>query len=300
MSWFFFALLAPALYALVVFIDKFIVSKKVKDYRCMPVYASLMGLLSGTVIWFFTGRPVLPLNDAFIVVFAGVLTTISFVMYYKAVLDEDASTINLFFQLGPVFILILAFFFLGEKLNFKQLIGFVVICYSIYGASINSNQKRKKKGISKALIYILIYDILWAISAILMKFALNANSLSQIISYQNWGVALGGVGIFLLVPSIRLSFLTSVKTIKTNVVGMMLSNELLFVLARTVTYIAYSLGSVAVVGLLEGTQVFYGILYGWLFTLLAPTKFSEDINKKTIRRKIFFAVLLFVGIILVH
>lgn len=298
MNWLLFALLAPALYALVVFIDKYVVSKEVKDYSCMPLYSAMTGLLSGTIVWFVTGRPLLPLPDVAIVLASGVLTALSFVFYFKAILDEDASTVNLFFQLGPIFMLVLAFFFLGEKLGIKQCVGFTIIFGAVFLASYTPTKKGKSK-ISKALLYILIYDSLWAISAILIKFALHANTLSQLISYQNWGVALGGLGIFSFLPSIRISFLKSLRTIKKKVILLMMFNELLFIVARVVTYVAYSLGTVTLVGLLEGTQVFYGVFYGWILTLVFPKFFNEDITKKTLFRKATLAMILFLGIIFV-
>ena len=300
MNWLFFALLAPAVYALVVFIDKYIVSKEVKDYLCMPLYASVVGFFFGTIAWFLAGRPLLPFYDAILTLGAGILTIISFVMYYHALLLEDASNINLFFQMGPMFIFILAFLFLREKLNARQIIGFVIIFYAVYHASLLHGRKGQPVHTSKALIYIFIYDILWALSAILMKLALKVNTFSQIISYQNWGVALGGIGIYFLVPSMHQSFIKSLCIIKKRFIGIMMLNEFLFVLARSVTYLAYSLGLVAIVGVLEGTQVFYGLFYGWSLTKLLPKSFNENITRTTLRRKVFLAGILFAGIFLIY
>ena len=71
-SWLFFALLAPAIYALVVFIDKYVVSKEIKDYLCMPIYSAIVGLIAGTLLWLVFGRPLLSFKDTIIVFSVGI------------------------------------------------------------------------------------------------------------------------------------------------------------------------------------------------------------------------------------
>ena len=74
MNWIFFALLAPAVFSVVNFTDKYIVEKEVKNYNGMPIYQTLMGLIIGTLFWIINGYPVLSIRDASIVIFTGILT----------------------------------------------------------------------------------------------------------------------------------------------------------------------------------------------------------------------------------
>ena len=41
MSWLFFALLAPAIDTIIVYIDRFVIEQEVKDYRGLAVFDSL-------------------------------------------------------------------------------------------------------------------------------------------------------------------------------------------------------------------------------------------------------------------
>jgi len=50
------------------------------------------------------------------------------------------------------------------------------------------------------------------------------------------------------------------------------------------------------VGVLGGTQTFYGILYGGVLTWLFPSFFHENIAKRDIAAKIACSIVLFVGI----
>lgn len=299
MNWLFFALLAPAIYAVVVFIDKYIVSRGISDYRCMPIYVGIMGFLGGTVVWILTNFPILDLIDALMVFLAGILTAVSTVVYYKAIMQEEASKINIYFQIGPVLISIFAYLILGERLSSQQFAGFILITSAIIAISQEHRKSRNILRISPALLLIFYYDIMWAASAILMKFALGVNSLSKIISYQSWGVTMGSLIIFLTSRSIRHAFLMSLQTIKVQTVGAIATNEALFILARSLTYFAYILGPLALVSVLEGTQIYFGIFYGWFLMSIAPSIFREDISIGGLKKKFFFATILLTGIWLI-
>ena len=299
-KWIIYALLAPALYALVVFIDKYVVSKHVKDYRCMPIYAGIMGFVGGTLIWLLTGRPLLNPFDTFIALTTGFLTTIAFVAYYKALSKEEPSKINIFFQLSPVFVLLLSWLILGEKITLQQLIGFALIVVAALSVSVERNKKTKNKFfISKGLLYIVFYNILFAVSAVLIKLTLNFNTLATILSYPSWGAGLGALVLYIFSSGIRTSFHESISSINKKALLIMLSNEAIFIFARAITYLAYSLGLVALVSALEGAQVFYGIGYGWIVTIIAPGIILEDISKKNIITKLLAAIILVFGIWLI-
>lgn len=93
-----------------------------------------------------------------------------------------------------------------------------------------------------------------------------------------------------------MAFHESFRSVGKVTLGVMFFNEILFIISKAFTFLAISLGPVALVGVLGGTQVFYGFLYGILLTLLFPKIFQEDISKNEIVKKLLFAVILFIGI----
>lgn len=297
MNWIFFALLSPAVYALVNFIDKHLVSNAVKDYRAMPIYTSIVAFIAGTLFWIVTGFPVLGLRDAVIVIFTGMLAIWSLFFYFKALADEETTTIIILFQMLPVLSLIFGYVILGETISFRQLIGFIFIIAAAIGISIRPLEKNEKF-FSSAFILILAYNVMWALSGVLVKFAINANSLPKIISFESWGIAGGGLIVFLLSSSIRKAFMKNTKFIKKNVLGILFLNEALFVLAKSLAFYAYILGAVALVSVLSSTQVFFGILYGFTLTKVFPKLFKEDISSRGLTKKIALALLVGVGILL--
>lgn len=297
MNWVFLALLAPAVYTVVNFLDKYLVSNEVKDYKAMPIYGTIVGLVVGTIFWVLTGFPVLSTFDAAIVLFTGMLTMWGVPIYFKVMSEEETTTVIILLQTIPVISLILAFFLLNEAISTKQFIGFIIILTSAAIASLNST-KGKFFSLSSSFFLVLIFNLMWALSGVLIKFAINANSFAQILSYESWGLGIGGVMLFILFPSIRNAFLKNIKSVRKRTLNVLFINEFIFVLAKGITFFAYSLGPVALVSVIGGTQVFFGLIYGFILTTLFPKFFKEDISRNTLLRKGFLAFLVLIGIFL--
>jgi len=80
----------------------------------------------------------------------------------------------------------------------------------------------------------------------------------------------------------------------------MFSNELIFVIAKSITFFAYSIGTASLVSVVGSTQVFFGVVYGCLLTIFFPKIIKEDISKEELLKKVIAAVVLFVGLWLVY
>lgn len=120
--------------------------------------------------------------------------------------------------------------------------------------------------LNKALILVLIADAFWAVAAVLVTLAINANSFTEILSYESWGIGVGGLILYLFFPKKRRAFHKTVQTAGLKIIFIVFVNEVIFVIAKSVTYYAYSLGPTAQVSVLGGTQVLFGVLYGWFLT----------------------------------
>ncbi len=301
MSWIVPALLAPAMYAIVSFIDKYLLSKVVKDYNAMPVYTGIVGFIAGTLFWFAAGLPMLPPKDAIIILTTGILTGTSLYVYFRALSMEEASSINIFFQTFPIFSLILSKLFLNETLSVNQYAGFILIFSSGIIMSYEPTSKSKKHfGLSPAFLLILAYNFLWATAGILMKFTSSTNSFKSLVSFESWGVGVGGILLFLFFPNIRKAFLKSTKKMNVKALSIIGLNEGVFVLAKSFTFYAFSIGPVALVSVLETTQSVFALIYGYILTLIAPNTFKEDISKRGLFKKMVAIAFVVVGVLLVN
>lgn len=298
MSWLFFAILAPLFYAVVVFIDKYILEKEVRNYLAIPIYTATIAAIFGVLIWVITGFPSLSLRDSLLIILTGILTIFGVATYFKALSSDQASTITILFQMTPIITLILSSLLLGEKISLMQFLGFLAILSATVGISSSSNFK--KISFSNNFLLILITDFFWASAYVLFKFVVGTNSFATVISYEGFGIGVGGFILYHFFPSIKNAFQSISKTIKARVFLFIVINEGIFLLSRLLTYWAISKGPVALVNVVGGTQVIFAILYGFILTMIAPKIFKESISFKGLSKKIIFAILVLIGLWLVQ
>lgn len=294
MNWLLLALLAPAVYAIVNFIDKYILEGEVEDWRSLPTYSSIMAVVFGIFLWVITGFPLLGIKDAVLVMFTGMLTIWGAVFYFKALSNNETSKIIILFQLGPLITLFLSFVFLKEMISSLQLLGFFLILFATLTISVDKKQSKYK--FSAVFILILLADLLWALSYVVFKYVSNSASFAKIISFESWGFALGGFVLYFLFPSFRKAFVKTQKKVRKVALVLILLNEGIFLVAKLLTFLAISLGPVALVNVVGGTQVFFGIFYGFVLTKLVPKIFQENINKEGVAKKIIMAILTLAGL----
>lgn len=298
MNWLFFALLAPAVYAIVVFVDKYILEKEVTDYLGMPIYSAVIAAIFGVLIWIGTGFPQLSLRDSILIIFTGILTVFGLASYFKALASDEASKITILFQMTPVITLILSYFLLGDKLSFPQFVGFMLILISTIGISVNKSVK--KFYFSSVFFLILLTDFLWAFAFVLFKFVTETNSFTDVISYESLGMGVGGFILYNLFPSIKHAFEKTNKKVGSRVFWFIVINEGVFLISRLLTYLAISKGPVALVDVIGGTQVIFALVYGFALTKIFPKIFREDISKKGLSKKLIIVVLVILGLGLIQ
>lgn len=296
MIWLFSALCGAAIHAVANFIDKYILEKEITDYKVIPIYTAIVSFAFGLIFWALAGYPLLSLRDGIIIVSTGIISAWALIFYFKALSVEETSTVIILFQMTPVITLILAFLLLKESVNATQFVGF--LCVLTATTLISFKKKGARKTFSSAFFYIILFDLLQAISALLIKYTLNFNSFKTIVSWESLGLTLGGISIYLVIPSIRKSFHHSLRTIKKRVISIIALNDLLFIFGKLFFFFAFSKGTVSLVKVLESTQVFFGILYGALLNLTYPLIFKEKITRQTLTKKLIAGLLLLEGIIL--
>ena len=297
MNWLFFALIATAIVSFVVFIDKYILEKEVKDYRGMPIYGAIMAVIFGTVFWLTNGFPSLTTRDMLLVLLTGVLNVFASAFYFKVVADEEASKVLILIQFSPVIVLILSALFLKETISLQQLAGFLLILIGTIGVTVKKQDLTFS--LSPTFLFMLLATLCWSSSSVLFKFVIDSNSFIKVVSYESWGMGIGGVILYLSFPSIRNAFHRINKTISKKALTVIFINEGLYVASRLLTFLALSMGSVALVTVVESTSVFFGIILGWILMLFAPKIFHEDTTKEGLMKKFLLAITVFIGIMLI-
>lgn len=296
MNWIFLALLAPFVYAINVFLDKYLISAKIPNYRSLPIFGMILSIPVFLVLGLFGGFGSVSFKDGLLILVTGIITIWGFSLYLEALIAEETSIIIVLMQLVPALVAILSYFVLEETMNSKQLLGFTLLLSASILVSLKKEKSRFK--VSRGLIYILLADVAWAFTYILIKFTSEKISFTSLIAYESMGVTIGGLVLLFFVPPIKKAFNKTIKTIKKPVLGLVLFNESFFLGGKIITYMAVTLGPAALVSVLGSTQIFYGILLGILLTLLLPKVFKEDLSKTSLLKKGALSLLAFTGVCL--
>ncbi|HSX41302.1 MAG TPA: EamA family transporter [Candidatus Saccharimonadales bacterium] len=295
MNWLWLALIAPAIYTVVMFLDKYVVEHKVSDYRGVPIYGAITAAVAGTVIWLGSGQPSVAPATAFLILTAGFITLWAYVIYFHAIAKSEASYIIAMLQLVPVFVLPLSYILLGEVLSLWKIVGFLLVVVSALALSVGKPSEKVR--LNESFYLMLLTSLLIALSFIVIKFAfIGKNDFVNVLIYESWGVATGGLVAFLLLKKVRRAFLESFNNVGGSVLGIMFTNEILFLVSKAITFLAIALGSVAIVTALGSTQVFYGILYGVILSTAFPKIFSEETAASQVITKVSLAAIMFVGV----
>lgn len=297
MNWLIFALLAPLVFTVVNFVDKLILEKHIRNPLMMSPFVSVMALLNGTILWVLTGFPVLSLHDTVIVMFTGLLTAFGAVLYYRALATEETSKVIVLIQIQPVMVLTLAFLLLNETITALQMVGFVLILGAVLALSV----RKGMGGIPRStLIPLIIVNFLWSLSVVLFKFVVETGDFTPFLAYESWGLTLGGLIIYVFFSPVRRAFHENIRQVPRKALGMIALNETIFLAAKLMTLAAVALGPTALVSVLGGTQVFFGIVAGWLLTVVVPSVYKENITRSELLRKGAVALVLFAGIGLIN
>lgn len=302
MSWLPFALLAPFIMTLVNFADKYIMERYIPDAGAILIYLALVNLgISIPILW-LPGFPDFSTLDMLALILTGVLTITGNIFYFRALTNEDTSTITLLLQLTPVVTLILSVIFLNDIPTTRQLLGFALILLATAGIAWRGQETATMRS-PATLPLMLIAALIWSVSVvisdtILDRLVVDVPSLLTATASTGLGYFVGGIGIYLLLPDLRQRFNRHLNQERLRPFPPVIGLELLFFLRQITLFMAISLGPVALVTVVGGTAVFFGIALGVTLTVLLPTVFKENIQPAILRKKALWAVILFIGIAL--
>ena len=157
------SIFAPFLWAMTNHIDKYMLTKIDTGKSNIKVLLVFSTFISGLIIsplWlilsnFSVGIKPIALICILLASWFCILTT---TLYFKAIEENDASFIIVFYQLVPVFSYIFAFLLFKETLTVRQIIGSLIILLSAIIISIEFKEKNNKKKL-KALILMTLSSL---------------------------------------------------------------------------------------------------------------------------------------------
>lgn len=297
MQWFFIALGAPFLWAMVNIFDQYLVDRYSTGTRGsggLVLFSSLIGIVvAGTIGIFTPGVFNIPLLDKVLLVTTGGLTIAWVILYLFTLEIEEISSVVPWFLTIPIFGYILGYVFLGETLTTQQQLGSLVTMLGVLLISIDFSKQNKGFKWRPAL-YMIGACIMLAVSGIIFKYVTIGENFWISSFWEYAGLGLFGVLIYMFVPKYRNEFKLMNKEGGRNILALNITSELMTIMGNLLTNYAILLAPITMVYLVGSFQPAL-VLILTIFT----TKFFPNILKEDISKSVLIYKWLAIGIMLV-
>src|SRR5215470_6405556 len=271
MSWLYFALAGPVLWAISTHLDKYLVERyfKSSNVAVMLIFTSLAALLLMPFIWWF--EPTVIARDAVaigLIMMSGLLYIGALFFYLKALQGDEASVVALFFEASPLFSYGLGYIVLGETLSTAQLAGGALIITGTLIVSIRAGQPRGR--------------VRWRLAALMItcSFALALGTLIFkvfAVSGEFWPTTfwlLAGQAIFgallLAISSYRRQFVDVLRANTAALLTINATNELINLGGALSNRYALLLAPLSIVQAIGSTTTLFVFLFGVVLSYCCP------------------------------
>src|SRR5258708_26442855 len=174
MSWLFFATATYVFYTVTNFIEKFLIDKKIQYPSTVTIISGFLSFVVGIAIFAMQGFQLLPVLQIVLLFISGILLTFYLIPYFHALSIDDASRVVPLFQFFPVFVLIISYLFLHERLSVQQMSGFLFV--TIGGLLLGLEHINVKVfRLRKSFWYMMLASFFYALTGIIFKYVVTTH-----------------------------------------------------------------------------------------------------------------------------
>ena len=302
MTWFFIALGAPFLWALVNISDQYLVKKYSVGHRGsggLVLYSSLVGVIIAILIGIFTpGIFEIPTVDKLILFLSGGLTILWIIIYLYTIEIEDISSIIPWFLTIPIFGYILGYLFLGETLTMMQLVGSAVVLFGVLLISIDFSLEERSKFKWKPALYMILCCLIIAVIGVIFKYVTIVERFWVSSFWEYFGLGMFGIFIYLYVPKYRREFNYMNKQGGKKIFTLNIAREVFTILGNFLTNYAILLAPITMVYLVGTFQPAIVLVLVIICTKFFPKIITEKIHRQILIPKIIAIAIMIIGSIL--
>ncbi|MBD3310251.1 EamA family transporter [Candidatus Woesearchaeota archaeon] len=297
MNWVLLALLSYAIWAVCNILAKVIRDRHIRSSFSYTVLVGFIGLVSLAVIP-FTKFSIPPPGYLILAIITGMLYFLAILPFLKALSMEEVSRVIPLWQMKPVFVLVLAWVLIGERLAAWDYAGFALI---LAGGMII--QTRTFKGLlrpGKAFYLMLFSSIVFAIIYTLVKYLYLHIPYAEGFVFTRIGTFLASVLALAFFSKQRKKFTKTVREVRARSGMILLSTEILNIIAVGISYYAITLGPISIISVFEGFQPAFVLLYAIILSVWFPEMLREHIDRKTLLTKIAAIALMTTGLYFIY
>lgn len=300
------AAIAAFFYATTNHIDKYLISKAVKnaDYRALILVSTIIagGVMAIIYLFVCNFQLAFDIPSILLLLFNSALYTVANIFWFKALDRDDTTIVVIMFQLIPVFMLLLSPLILqNQYINPLQLIGGLLITLAAVFLTYEPTHKKFNKEKLITLAIMAFVSLAYAIWFIIERYINQGHDFNQTTLWSNLTLFVVGVLIFVFIRSFRKSFSKMLKTNGPKVIGLNLINEMLNSFGGVLSTFAGTMASVALVSFVtQGVQPFAVMLLGILIAKLFPKIEKERITKTELTKRIIAIIICIIGLGLIE
>jgi drug/metabolite transporter (DMT)-like permease len=297
-TWLFYALLAPLLWSLTNVFDSILRRHYLKDDSIF-MWLSSVSRLPFVPVFFVLGGLEIPAGNAVLwLMVGGVLWTLPFVLYYRAMKTEEPSRIALMIQLVPLFTLVIARFVLHERLTSDQGIAFALL---IIGGVFAALKKTHQKWVLSGSFFLLTAAaFFWAWSDVIFKkFSASFESFMGAFAIYFFGSFL--VSVFMMRDGKhRRKVFHVFEVLPVRAWWILVATQTAGVAGSISFAYALTLGKASLTSVMLGIQPLLALLLGLALAPFVRGTYHEDITTRSLIYKGASFVLMLTGLMLLE
>ena len=293
LDWILMAVLAHAFFSLATITDKIARTKYFRDSAGSALLV-LLAQSSPVLLLPFTNISSLAPDEILLALFAGVMTFLPYWLYADCLKKEDVSRVAPLWQTIPLFVFVLAFIFLNEKLPPLFYPAFFLL--AVGGLLISTKEFKNLLKPDRIFWLMLLASFLFSVQTVLLKFIYLKAGFLEVLAL----LCIGRLLVFpfiMLFPSKRERFLSDFLGADKRVLFAMF---IFGALSVSLYNYAIYLGYVSIVEGLSGFYPFLVLAFAMAVSKWMPSMLYERIERKEILVKAFAATLMFIGLILLY
>ena len=284
MNWIIFSIIPPFLWAVTNYVDKFLIEKYFKK----SAGASLMllivsfGLIFSPLIYIFRhGAIHVGISGLSTLLISSCLAVVSWIMYARALSEDDVSVVVPLFQLMPVYNYFLGLIFLGEKLSTMQILAAVIIVCGSILISLNFDHKSAHLKM-KVVLPMLLCTLISSVNVLIIKSTMLKSDFWSVNFWTYLFFGIISIVLLLSVKSWREEVGAAIKKNISETIGVSFLNEALDFSATMIYRYAMLMAPIALVSVLSnGFQPVFILIMGVILSIFLPRFSGETIGSRS-------------------
>ena len=297
MLWVFVAISSAAAFASVNILEKITLTRYVPSFAAFTVVTGLFQLPWVVIIFLINPPEAYTLFEWTIAYLSGVCTGISLIALFYVVQGKEVSRVIPVYTSAPIFVAILAFFFLSEDLSVWH---WMAIFCTIAGAGAISYDAKPGTDSYSLLIPFFIMVAASAVAGlgfILNKLVLDTMDFWSFLPVRNMGLATPTM-LLAVRPSVFKATIQALTT-RRSLRIILLNEGLMVPFAIFLTMLSVSLGPVSLVVTAQSSRPLFVFFFSSVLSFRRFGVLHERLTLSTLLIKIFSLVLIVVGVAMV-